>query len=214
MAEPARCTNGYERQGSDAVFKELEVRSSGNRSLQRRAEIQAPAEWATLGHHYQCSRLRHNGNQCPLELGGDSEALLGHADLRKPFRLVEEANPIDIFRDADVKRYLDAIRPCLSDPGVDGVLVLFTQQGVAEPTELARVTAREAIEASKPMLTAWMGGKESLEAKAVSAQNDLPAYDTPEEAVRTYLYMQLQRSLELPETPGELRVDRPPPVNN
>ena len=154
-----------------------------------------------------------------LELGGEPAKLSATtlSDLKKALPTGwQEANPIDIFRDADVKRYLDAIRPCLGDRAVDGVLVLFTHQGIAESEELARAVASEATETSKPILTAWMGGKEAQEAKAVSAQNNVPAYDTPEEAVRTYLYMHnYQRNLELLyETPGELPVDQAPPVNN
>ena len=47
-------------------------------------------------------------------------------------------------------------------------------------------------------------------------ENNIPTYETPEDAVKTYLYMyQYERNLEsLYETPAELPIDQAPPKNN
>ena len=47
-------------------------------------------------------------------------------------------------------------------------------------------------------------------------ENHIPMYETPEEAIKTYLYMyRYKRNLELLyETPAELPVDQSPPKNN
>jgi len=74
-------------------------------------------------------------------------------------------NPIDILRDADVERYERIVRICLEDSGVDGVLVIFTAQGVAEPGELAEAMVRLAREAWKPIITAWVGGGDVQQAR-------------------------------------------------
>ena len=125
-------------------------------------------------------------------------------------------NPLDLLRDADVERYEQAVRMCLAEPEVDGVLVIFTAQGAAEPDELAQSIVRLAKEAWKPIVTAWVGGGDVQEARKVFLKNNVPTYATPEEAVRTYFYMySYERNLELMyETPSDLPVDQAPPKNN
>jgi len=125
-------------------------------------------------------------------------------------------NPIDILRDADVERYVRIVKMCLADPGVDGILVIFTAQGAAKPDELAQAIVRVAREAWKPIVTTWVGGGGVQEARTIFLQNNVPTYATPEEAVRTYFYMySYERNLEvMHETPSDLSVDQSPPKNN
>jgi acetyltransferase len=125
-------------------------------------------------------------------------------------------NPMDILRDADVERYERVVRICLADPGVDGVLVIFTVQDAAQPEELANAIVRLAREAWKPILTTWVGGGDVQEARKIFLRNNVPTYVAPEEAVRTYFYMySYERNLELMyETPSDLPVDQAPPKNN
>jgi acetyltransferase len=125
-------------------------------------------------------------------------------------------NPIDILRDADVERYERVIRICLTDTGVDGILVIFTAQGAAEPDELANAIVRLAREAWKPIITTWVGGGGVQEARSIFLENNIPTYATPEEAVRTYFYMySYERNLELMyETPSDLPIDQSPPKNS
>lgn len=125
-------------------------------------------------------------------------------------------NPIDLSRSADVDQYERVVRICLNDPGVDGVLVIFTAQGIGRPHEVAQAMGQLARDAWKPIITTWMGGGDVREAREVFLQNNIPTYATPEEAVRTYLYMySYERNLELMyETPSDLSVDQAPPKNN
>ncbi len=125
-------------------------------------------------------------------------------------------NPIDVFRDADVDRYVRVVKMCLADSGVDGILVIFTAQGAAEPDELAQAVVRVAREAWKPIITTWVGGGGVQEARKIFLENNIPTYATPEEAVRTYFYMySYERNLEVMyETPSDLPVDQSPPKNN
>jgi acetyltransferase len=123
--------------------------------------------------------------------------------------------PLDLLRDADVPRYVEVLSICLEDQGIDGVLVIFTAQGAAQSDELAHAIAAVANRAWKPVLTTWMGGKEAQEGRTIFFRNNIPTYDTPEEAVRTYLYMyNYERNLEiLHETPADVHVDSAPPNN-
>jgi len=125
-----------------------------------------------------------------------------------------KGNPIDVIGDADVKRYVEAIKACLSDPNVDGVIVIYTPQGAAQPRELAEAVVNLALERVKPVLAVWMGGGPEIEeARSIFYKNNIPCYDTPEKAIKTYMYMyRYKRNLELLyETPRELSVDLAPP---
>jgi acetyltransferase len=122
-------------------------------------------------------------------------------------------NPVDVLGDSDVARYGMALDTCLSDPNVDGVLAIFTPQAVMSSTELAEAVIRLSKDRHKPVLTVWMGERGVLEARKRFAENSIPSYPTPEQAVKTYMYMyRYRRNLDLLyETPEELPVDLMPP---
>ncbi len=121
-------------------------------------------------------------------------------------------NPIDIIGDADVNRYRNAVRICTRDDAVDGILVIYTPQGLATPTELAEAIA-EIPKGSKPILVSFIGGQKVEAGLKILHQQDVPAYNSPEQAVRSHMYMyQYARSLKLLyQTPEELPVDAMPP---
>src|SRR5512137_1168357 len=125
-------------------------------------------------------------------------------------------NPVDVFRDADVERYEKVIRICMNEPGTDGVLIIFTPQEAARSGELAEAILAVAKHEHKHIITTWLGGNEVREGRELLVRNGLPAYETAEDAVRTYLYMwNYERNLQLQyETPSELRVDEGPPKNH
>jgi len=125
-------------------------------------------------------------------------------------------NPVDILGDADVNRYIQALQACLSDPNVDGAITIYTPQGAAPSTVLAEAVSKIANERYKPVITVWMGEQEVREGRDIFYRNNIPTYTTPEQAVRTYMYMyKYARNLELLyETPEELPVDRTPPKSH
>ena len=125
-------------------------------------------------------------------------------------------NPVHILRNADTPRFAEAAEICLKDPGVDGLLVIYTPQDFAQPEELAAALIAAADKTDKPLLTAWMGGREVQRGHERMVEKGIPAYDTAEAAVRAYLYMiQYERNLQLlQETPAELPLDEAPPKNH
>jgi acetyltransferase len=127
-------------------------------------------------------------------------------------------NPIHLLRNADTERYAKAAEICLKDPGVDGLLVIYTPQDFAGAEELAAALIAQAAAATtdKPLLTAWMGGREVQRGRELMVEQGIPAYETAEAAVRTYIYMtQYERNLQLlHETPAELPLDEAPPKNH
>jgi acetyltransferase len=116
-----------------------------------------------------------------------------------------KANPVDIGEDADYARFVKSIEVTCKDPGVDALLIIYTPQGTTNPIELAKGIIKLAGTYYKPFLTAWIGGSEVAEARQLFNENLIPAFEYPEDAIRTYLYMyQYARNLEmLYETPEE-----------
>jgi acetyltransferase len=125
-------------------------------------------------------------------------------------------NPIDILGDAKADRYKTVVEACLNDENVDGILIIYTAQAVGEPVEIAQTIA-ELIKSktyhNKTIVTSFMGYGPVEEANRIFNQNSIPTYSTPEQAVKTYLYMyQYKSNLELLyQTPEELPVDITPP---
>jgi acetyltransferase len=124
-------------------------------------------------------------------------------------------NPLDVLGDAKEDRYKAVVEACIDDDNVDGLLVIYTPQGVADPAKIAKTIAKicEKKGSRKPVLTSFMGHEEVEKANTLLNANNIPTYATPEQGVRTYMYMhQYSRNLEmLYQTPEELPVDSVPP---
>lgn len=155
-----------------------------------------------------------------LELSGGTPAHLSEATIGKLDALIlpcwNRGNPVHLLRDADTRRYVESAEICLKDPGVDGILAIYTPQDFTRPEELATALIATAEKTDKPILTAWMGGREVQRGRELMAEKGIPAYETAEAAVRAYLYMtQYERNLKLlHETPEELLLDEAPPKNH
>ncbi|MCW4009756.1 MAG: bifunctional acetate--CoA ligase family protein/GNAT family N-acetyltransferase [Candidatus Bathyarchaeota archaeon] len=120
------------------------------------------------------------------------------------------ANPLDIFEDASPERFKAALEICLGDSQTSGCIVIFTPQGITEPSALAAVVMELAGKHRKPLLVALTGEENSCrEARKLLHSNRVPAFRTPEEAVSTYMYMwRYTQNLELLyQTPKEFSVD-------
>ncbi|MBP1747532.1 MAG: Acetyl-CoA synthetase / acetyltransferase family protein [Deltaproteobacteria bacterium] len=115
-------------------------------------------------------------------------------------------NPVDLSGDADIKTYCDAIDICIKDATVDGILVIYAPALNCDPGELGRQLARLAQKTAKPTIAVWMGGNYSNEGELALKQAGIPTYDTPEDAVRAYMYMvNYRKNIELlNETPEEI----------
>ncbi|MFX1575668.1 MAG: bifunctional acetate--CoA ligase family protein/GNAT family N-acetyltransferase [Promethearchaeota archaeon] len=125
-------------------------------------------------------------------------------------------NPVDLLGDADAERYRAVMDLCLADPGVDGILIIYTPQATATASEIARsivgmCDARGGCK--KTILTSFMGAEKVDEANKIFIENGYPTYWTPEQAIATFMHMyQYERNLELLyETPEELPIESAPP---
>lgn len=96
-------------------------------------------------------------------------------------------NPVDILGDAPSERFEGATRAVLADEGVDGVLVLLTPQAMTEATTAAKAVVAAAAGHSKTLLASWMGGTSVRQGIEQLQAAGIPAFATPEQAVRAFL---------------------------
>jgi len=125
-------------------------------------------------------------------------------------------NPIDILGDASAERYEAVLDACLKDKNIDGILIINTVQGVADPTQSAKKIVKiinKKPHNSKTILTSFIGMSGVEKANREFVKNNIPTYPTPEQAIEAYMYMyQYKRNLELLyETPEETHMDGAPP---
>lgn len=150
-----------------------------------------------------------------IQLGGDL-AELSEESMKQLNTFLppywSKANPVDVLGDATIDRFTKALAICLGDPKVDGVLVIYVPLDSAPSTELAQAVADSAKKTRKPVIATWMGAADVKEGRKIFVDNSIPNYDTPEEAVGTYLNMyRYKRDLdELYETPDELPAQKTP----
>ncbi|HVX62744.1 MAG TPA: bifunctional acetate--CoA ligase family protein/GNAT family N-acetyltransferase [Pirellulales bacterium] len=123
-------------------------------------------------------------------------------------------NPVDILGDAPPERFGQALECLLAEPTIDAVMTILTPQAMTDPTAAAKAVAEAAARSQKPVLAVWMGGKMVHEGVQILNRFGVPTYQTPEHAVRSFMYLvSYARNLEtLYETPRDVpltfKVDR------
>lgn len=119
-------------------------------------------------------------------------------------------NPVDVLGDAGGERYRGAMEAILADRNVDAVIALHCPTAVGNAEEAAEaigdVVARHKSAHSIPVLTSWVGETLSDGRRNHLAAQGVPAYETPEQAVRALMYMVTYRRNQesLMETPSSV----------
>jgi acetyltransferase len=154
--------------------------------------------------------VEHGGRLAPLS----EETMTALNEALPPYW--SHANPIDVLGDAGSDRFAAAVSACLAEESVNGILLFYTPQGNARPDEMAHRVAELVKDSEKPVITVLMGGETVRNGRRIFSDAGIPSYETPEDAVKTYLGMyRYSRNLELLyETPSELAVDLAPPRHN
>ncbi|MBN1896501.1 MAG: bifunctional acetate--CoA ligase family protein/GNAT family N-acetyltransferase [Candidatus Aenigmarchaeota archaeon] len=116
------------------------------------------------------------------------------------------SNPIDVLGDAGPDRFRLAIDVCMEDRNVDGILVMLTPQAMTDADGIAREIGELNKLKKKTMLASWMGGRDVMDAKDILKKSNIPVYETPEHAVKSFMYMhRYARNIELLyETPATI----------
>jgi acetyltransferase len=120
-------------------------------------------------------------------------------------------NPVDIVGDAPPGRYIDTINALLEDKGVDALLVLNCPSALTSSSDAARAVVDTLKESgskasSRGIFTSWLGIDSAREARKIFAENRIPTYETPAEAVRGFMQMVRYRISQemLMETPANI----------
>jgi acetyltransferase len=121
-------------------------------------------------------------------------------------------NPVDIIGDAPPQRYAQALEIVARDPGVDGLLVSLSPQGMTSPSEVAERVRPFAKTPGKPVLASFIGGASVARAEDILHAAGIPAFPFPDTAARAFAYMwhyshNLRALYETPEL-AEASVDR------
>ena len=125
-------------------------------------------------------------------------------------------NPVDIVGDAQADRYHDALKICLEDQNIDGVLTILTPQAMTKPLEAANVVVELSRQFNKPLIACWMGGEQVEEARTVFNNARLPNFRTPEPAVEVFSFHSAyyQNQQLLMQVPGPLSHHLEPDVQS
>lgn len=120
-----------------------------------------------------------------------------------------QGNPIDILGDATIERFTQTLEICLASKDFDGVLVIMVPQALTRPEDVATALAKLVKRKRFPVFACWMGGKQMNKALTILNQANIPTYETPERAVRAFLYMvEYGKNLELlSQVPPKLSTD-------
>ncbi|MDE2310615.1 MAG: bifunctional acetate--CoA ligase family protein/GNAT family N-acetyltransferase [Betaproteobacteria bacterium] len=186
--------------GSDDAF-DAAVRRAGVVRVQTITQLFSAAKALSCGFHPQGNRLAivTNGggpgvmatdraSDLGLEIATLSDATIQQLNAVLPHNW-SHGNPVDIIGDAQVDRYHHAVKACLEDPNVDGVLTILTPQAMTKPLDAAQAVIALTGQYKKPLLTCWMGESQVAEARAAFARARQPTFRTPEPAVEVFSHL-------------------------
>ncbi len=95
-------------------------------------------------------------------------------------------NPIDVVGDAGPLRFRTAVKLCLDDPNVDGVLVLFSPQPGTDHLATAQMMVQLQSETQKPLLLSWLGDSKVQESRALFARSRRVHFNSPDQAIEVF----------------------------
>ncbi|MCW9047147.1 MAG: bifunctional acetate--CoA ligase family protein/GNAT family N-acetyltransferase [Gammaproteobacteria bacterium] len=116
------------------------------------------------------------------------------------------ANPVDLLGDASALRYQIALKACLDDPAVDGVLVMLSPQAMTDTVSCAKAVIDARQSSEKPVLACWMGEQQVAAANQLFSQHQVPNFPNPESSVEAFAYLtaHYQNQQLLMQVPGPL----------
>jgi len=124
------------------------------------------------------------------------------------------SNPLDLFSTAPSENYKKVLSILLNAPEIDGIMLIYSPQFEPQPEEIALsvVSTYKASHAKKPLLPVFVGAEKIREAVKILSEQGLPVFSTPEEAVKSFIYLyQYEKNLHLLfETPSVILEDFKP----
>ena len=211
--------------GSDDAF-DAAVRRAGVVRVQTVTQLFSVAKALSCGFHPTGNRLAiiTNGGG-PGVMATDTAADLGLVMANLSEETISQlnqtlpgtwshGNPVDIIGDAQADRYHHAVKACLEDPNVDGVLTILTPQAMTKPLEAANTVIELSNQYSKPLIACWMGGMQVEQSRELFNRAKKPSFRTPEPAVEVFSFLSkyYQNQKLLIQVPGPLSHQLEPDV--
>jgi acetyltransferase len=126
------------------------------------------------------------------------------------------ANPVDIIGDADADRYAKAVGVLMQAPNIDALVVAYCPTAISSSGEAAKglIGALAPPAPARNVFACWMGDTSVHDGRAQLVAAKLPDYETPERAVRAFMYLVRYRQSQdlLLETPSSLPESAPADV--
>lgn len=93
-------------------------------------------------------------------------------------------NPIDVIGDATSDRYENALKTVVTDPNVDGALVILTPQSMTDARATAEAIVRVASTTNKPIVSCFMGVVDVSPGVKYLQEHGYPVFSFPENAAK------------------------------
>jgi acetyltransferase len=139
--------------------------------------------------------------QAEVELADLDAPMLARLDAVLPANW-SRGNPVDIIGDAPAQRYVDALSALREDRD-SAVLFVQAPTAIVPSADIARALLPLATLKPPRVMGSWLGHGAVNEARATFREAGVPDFDTPEEAVRAFSFLQAYRrhQVELLQTP-------------
>lgn len=127
-----------------------------------------------------------------------------------------KGNPVDLIGDASPSRFRTAVKACLDDENVDGVLVIFTPQSGTDHLITAQLMIGLQREASKPLFLSWLGDAKVSESRELFSKAKCAHFRAPEYGIEVFRNLASYHHNQhlLLQTPGPLEGRRAEPDIN
>lgn len=105
---------------------------------------------------------------------------------------VDASNPVDMIADAKAERFATVLRLVLSDPNVDGVMVInMLKSTFFEPRDALVIAKTVKKHARKPVVDVPAGGEDYNRIHKTLGKSNLPLYNLPEKAAKALKTLRL-----------------------
>ncbi len=99
-------------------------------------------------------------------------------------------NPVFLLADASPNEFEMTVKHLVKDTEVDGVMVIYLPYPSHDPKDIAEAVVNAfKTNPNMPVFTTWLGDESVLRAREYLNSKGIPTFVTPEQAVRSFIYM-------------------------
>jgi len=119
-------------------------------------------------------------------------------EIKRRYPHVDAINPLDLIADARAKRYETVLDLVLSDPNVDGVLVInMLKSCFFQPEDAKTIVEASEKHPEKPIVDVSAGGEDFTLLHKVLIDTKIPLYNLPEKAAKALKALRTYQKIKL-----------------